>query len=599
MTRLLLILSLFVVTPWCFAKSMNGTSDTIAPPKVEVQNFEYLAQLDSMAHWLFEDANKMRDTTKFSLSFNDSMEIPRYSDSIIRHNMAMIPSEIPLELNPFVQRYIEVYAYKRRSQVSKMLMLSEMYFPIFEEALDRKDMPHELKYLPIVESALNPNAVSRAGATGIWQIMYATGRFLGLKTNSYIDERRDPYRSTEAALDYLEKMHKIYGDWLMVIAAYNCGPGNVNKAIRRSGGKRTYWEIRPWLPRETRGYVPAFIGATYVLSHFEEYGYRPAKPALDINAIDTVMIYDQVTLSKIASHIVTDVSLLALLNPSLKKRSIPASNSGYALRLPINKLVKFEELRDSIFKAPTPAELIATKAEEEKPSAELVKVYYRIKPGDNLGFVAEWYDVSLSNLRYWNGLKGNTIRAGQTLRIFVPENRQGQYADINSMTFKQKQALNGKSTTTVSSMAPATNTNSGKYLTYTVKAGDNLGFIAEWYGCSSQSIRNWNGIYGNTIRAGQSLKIYVSSTKMDYYRPVNDLSFAEKQARVKGTTTSTSPKTSTTSSSNKVYHTVRSGDTIWEIAKKYPGSTIEGIKRANNISNHKGIKPGMKLIIEM
>lgn len=249
-----------------------------------------------------------------------------YHDSVYAKRLYDLPTVMELSYNQVVKNHIEMYAGRRRDQVSYMLALGEYYFPMFEEALDREGMPLELKYLPVIESALNPTAVSRVGATGLWQFMLKTGKGYGLEVNSLVDERRDPYKSTQAAVKYLKDLYTIYGDWNLVIAAYNCGPGNVNKAIARSGGKRDYWEIYNRLPRETRGYVPAFIAANYIMNHYADHNICPAGAYGSELALDTVHVNEEMHFEQIAGVLNMPVSEIKRLNPQYKKDIIPGTS---------------------------------------------------------------------------------------------------------------------------------------------------------------------------------------------------------------------------------------------------------------------------------
>ncbi|MFN8395190.1 MAG: lytic transglycosylase domain-containing protein [Bacteroidia bacterium] len=294
---------------------------------------EILWQLDSLIpchhHQIVDVAKYSRDSLNVHKFAADS--IPAYSSDLVAQRLRDIGSPIALDYNEDVQAFINLYTLSRRDQVERMLGLSHVYFPIFDEVLDREGIPMELRYLPIVESALNPHAKSRVGATGLWQFMLGTGKLYNLEVSSYVDERRDPLKSTEAAVRYLKNMYNTYHDWLLVIAAYNCGPGNVNKAIARSGGKTTFWQIKEFLPRETRGYVPAFIAATYVFSYPSEHNLFPRM--VDFSFVqDTVhLTRAQMSLKSFAEVTQTDFWTLKDLNPELKSDFIPYTAEPYVL----------------------------------------------------------------------------------------------------------------------------------------------------------------------------------------------------------------------------------------------------------------------------
>lgn len=353
--------------------------------------------------------NKDCQTTSNNSPVNDSIYIDRLS---------RIPSIIEMPYNDAVKKLIESYTTRLRSKVSYMLAASNLYMPIIEEALDAYELPQELKYLPVIESALNPNALSRRRAAGLWQFILSTGKLYGLENNSLIDERKDPIKSTWAAARYLNELYKIYKDWNLVLAAYNCGPGNVNKAIKRAKGATDYWAIYNFLPRETRGYVPAFIAANYIMNYYCEHGICPMVSELPLPT-DTILINRDLHMQQIAATCDIEIEQLRSLNPQFKKDIIPGNSKAYTLRLPYNKISLFIEKQDSIYayKADQYINKRKTVAVEETSSKSSKATYHRIKKGDTLGGIALKYGVSVKQLRRLNGIKGNNIRAGKSLRI--------------------------------------------------------------------------------------------------------------------------------------------------------------------------------------
>lgn len=351
---------------------------------------------------------------------------PVFSDSVYIERLKKIPAVFELVYNPVVKKYIELYTMRRRKQMSYMLGVGDYYFPIFEQALDALDLPMELKYLPVIESALNPRAYSVAGASGLWQFMYGTGKIYGLQGNSLVDERRDPIKATNAAVRFLRDLYKMYGDWAMVIAAYNCGPGNVNKAIKRSGGKKDYWSIYPYLPKETRGYVPAFIAATYAMTYHKEHKICPTRMELPY-VCDTVVLKDRMHLEQISSVLGIDIETLRNMNPQYRKDIIPGNGEAYTLCLPENKVGSFIDMKDSImaykadsFSVVTKVVVLPAKADPyyRAGGGAVKKGVYVVKRGDTLSGIAQRRKVSIAKIKKWNNLKSDRIYIGQKLRIY-------------------------------------------------------------------------------------------------------------------------------------------------------------------------------------
>ena len=346
-------------------------------------------------------------------------EGPVVSDSVYIDRLSRIPSIIEMPFNDIVKKYIEAYTGRLRNKVSFMLAAANFYMPMFEEALDTYDLPMELKYLPIIESALNPKALSRQRASGLWQFMLHTGKQYGLETNSLVEERFDPQKSTWAAVRYLKELFDIYKDWNLVLAAYNCGPGNVNKAMRRAGGSTDYWEIYPFLPKETRGYVPGFIAANYVMTYYCEHGICPMDSQLPAVS-DTIHINKDLHLQQVASVCDIDIEQLRSLNTQFKKDIVPGNSKVYALRLPNNTVNTFIERQDSIYAYEASKYLgkrrTVTVSDGTAKNGKGAQ-YHKIRNGETLGAIARRYGVSVNQLRNLNGIQGNNIRAGRTIRV--------------------------------------------------------------------------------------------------------------------------------------------------------------------------------------
>ena len=341
---------------------------------------------------------------------------PALSDSIYINRLKRIPAIIELPYNNIVKRFIEAYSTRLRQKVAFMLSANNFYMPIFEEALDLYGLPLELKYLPVIESALNPMATSRQGASGLWQFMLKTGQIYGLRVNSLIDERRDPIKSTMAAARYLRDLYDIYNDWTLVLAAYNCGPGNVNKAIRRADGKKDYWELYNYLPKETRGYVPAFIAANYIMTYYCEHNIAPMEMRMPEGS-DTIHISRHLNLNQVAEVCHINIDELRALNPQYRRDVVPGNEKPYALRLPNKMIGTYLEKEDSIFSHKSNIYNSRRAIAEVKEIPMDKRTYHKIRNGESLGSIARKYRVSINQLRRLNGIKGDNIRAGKTIRI--------------------------------------------------------------------------------------------------------------------------------------------------------------------------------------
>jgi len=392
--------------------------------------------------------------------------------------------------NPSLENVIKSFLVRKRGLIERMLTVSQFYFPLFEEQLDNHDIPLEMKYLAIVESALNPKARSRVGATGLWQFMYGTGKMYNLDVSSYVDERSDPIKSTEAACKYLSKLYTIFGDWDLALAAYNSGPGNVNKAIRRSGGYKNYWNIRRNLPRETAGYVPAFLATMYLFEYAEEHGIKAQKVDRTYFETDTIHVKSLITFDQISELVGIGTDELKILNPSYKLNIIPyVKGKDYSLRLPKAAMGKFVANEEAIY-----AHVNQQIKSKESPLPQLVKadnrIRYKVRSGDYLGKIAARYGVGVSQIKRWNGLRSNNLRVGQRLNIYSKK-------PVMSSSIASK-SVKAASNTAIVAGAKA----------HTVKSGDSLWTISRKYpGISIENLREWNGISGNNLKPGTKLKL--------------------------------------------------------------------------------------------
>ena len=359
---------------------------------------------------------------------------PVFEKEVYIERLKRIPSVIELPYNDVVQKFIDRYSGRLRHSVSYMLGASNFYMPIFEEALETYGLPLELKYLPVIESALNPKAVSRVGATGLWQFILTTGKQYGLNVNSLVDERRDPVKSSYAAAHYLSDLYKIYGDWNLVIAAYNCGPDNINKAIHRSKGVRDYWQIYPYLPKETRGYVPAFVAANYIMTYYCEHNICPMVTRLPAKT-DTIMVSKNVHLEQVASVCNIDLEQLRALNPSYRRDIVPGLTALSPLRLPQTEVGKFIDREDSVYNyradelfnkralvavnddQPMYTSKSSSSKKSTRRSKSRSKKTVTIRQGQTLSEIAKKNHTTVAKLRKLNGIKGSNIRAGKKLRV--------------------------------------------------------------------------------------------------------------------------------------------------------------------------------------
>lgn len=410
----------------------------------------------------------------------------------LRARLAKLDQRTPFNIayNPSLENVIKMFLTKKRDFIERMLVSSQFYFPMFEQELDNYDIPLEIKYLAIIESALNPRAKSRVGATGLWQFMYGTGKMLDLDVSSYVDERSDPIKSTKAACQYLSQLYNIFGDWDLVLAAYNSGPGNVNKAIRRSGGYTNYWNIRRNLPRETAGYVPAFLAVMYIFEYAKDHGLAINKVERPFFDTDTVRVKKLITFDQISELVGVETEELEVLNPSYKLNIIPyVDGKDYTLRLPVPAVGKFVNNEDAIY-----AQVEKQIKEEEQPLPQLVtaqdRIHYRVKSGDFLGKIAERYGVGVSQIKSWNGLRSNNLRIGQRLTIYP------------------RKPVTSSATVSRSSNTAAKSAIPEGTKIHTVQQGDSLWTISKKYpGISVDNLKEWNGIKGSEIQPGTVLKL--------------------------------------------------------------------------------------------
>jgi membrane-bound lytic murein transglycosylase D len=554
-------------------------------------------------------------------------------------------SPFHIEYNQGLENIIKSFLKNRKRSFERLMAVSEFYFPLFEEAFDKQNIPLEIKYLAVVESALNPKAVSRVGATGLWQFMYQTGKQYGLKIDSYVDERSDPLKASEAAAQYMKNMYAIFGDWDLVLASYNSGPGNVAKAIRRSGGQQNYWNIRKNLPKETQGYLPAFLATMYIYEYHKEHGIKPERAPIKQFATDTVMIKRQMSFKQISELIDIPVAQLQILNPSYKLNIVPAyKDQTHFLRLPQDKMAVFTSNESKIYAyvdreanlRERPFQIVRPIVSQDSVNtfqrlAQAKVRYYRVKRGDNLSTIAQKYDVAVDDLKKWNNIKGNKVAYGKNLKINGVEAEEKSSAIAKVEIDKkgiQKDSLASSTASfyvvqkgdNLSNIAKKFNvtvadiqdwnklttknlplgmalqvvknptnkeevaivTPERKDIQYMVQKGDNLSNIAKKFGATLEDLKQWNNLTSNAIALGSSIIV-----------AKNEIAIVTNKASVASFKKKDDYSNPT---SKEVEYYVKKGDSLYSISKKYPGVTISDLKKWNNIKGEE-LKPGMKLKI--
>ena len=505
------------------------------------------------------------------------------STELLKQRLAEMDSKSPfnIEYNPGLENIIKSFLKNRKKSFERLMAISEYYFPLFEEALAKQNVPLEIKYLAVVESALNPKAVSKMGATGLWQFMYHTGKQYNLKIDSYVDDRSDPLRSSEAAAQYMANMYAIFGDWDLVLASYNSGPGNVAKAIRRSGGQQNFWNIKKYLPQETQGYVPAFLATMYIYEYHKEHGIKPNRAAMPHFATDTILIKREMSFKQISDLLDIPVAQLQLLNPSYKMNVVPFyHDKSHFLRLPMDKIAVFASNEDKIYgyaqrqldlreKPFQVTKAIAAKDTlnyaQQKATLARTK-YYTVKLGDNLGEIANKYNVTVAEIKKWNRLKSSTVARGKSLKIITNESevqtvRKEPKADHHSIASSDAKTKKDIKSDTLSTAVASY---------YVVQKGDNLGSIAKKHNVSVEEIKEWNNLSNTSIQLGASLQVGKKEENAK-----EELAVAPKMENVE--------------------YIVKKGDNLGSISKKY-GSSVDDLKQWNNLSNN-NIALGKSLIV--
>ena len=602
--------------------------------------------------------NLASDIKNINIDEKVDYELPT---ELLKARLKVMDAKSPfnIEYNQGLENIIKSFLKNRKKSYERLMAISEYYFPVFEEALAKQNVPLEIKYLAIVESALNPKAVSRVGATGLWQFMYQTGKQYKLNVDSYVDERSDPLKASAAAAQYMSNMYKIFGDWELVLASYNSGAGNVAKAIRRSGGQQNFWNIRKNLPQETQGYVPAFLATMYIYEYHKEHGIVPNRALIKHFETDTIMVKKEMSFKQISDLLDVPVAQLQLLNPSYKMNVVPFySNVNHFLRMPTSKIAAFVSNEEKIY-----AYINHEENKRERPfvykkrprferdstfvaSDETIFVrknktkFHTVRRGDNLSEIANKYNVAIADIKRWNRLKSNKAPLGRKLKIVTIERQE--------VAVRNKKEPKSNVTENIKSEVANNDAKNNKQQTaeilssnseYTVQKGDNLGTIAKKYNVSISDLKTWNNIQDNNVKLDSKLIINNLNNDVAVLKENTDLKnksyytvqkgdnlskIAKKQgvtvaeiqewnklednnvflgmkllilnAENMPTKNDIAVRDKNDKSSKNSHYLVRKGDSLFKIAQKYPGITVSDIKKWNGISGN-DLKPGMKLKI--
>jgi len=612
--------------------ALLGQAQESAENQAQIKELPKLSYLDSIKAtfvqhetsncidemWMKELSNQeLFDDMQSDIAKIDKGEVVAYdlSTELLKERLEKLNQKSPfnVEYNPTVESVIKSFLKNRPRAFERMMALSEYYFPMFEANLSKYDLPLEIKYLAIVESALNPLAKSRVGASGLWQFMYETGKQYNLEVNSYVDERYDPLKATEAACQYFTNMYRIFGDWDLVLASYNTGPGNISKAIRRSGGHTNYWNIRKFMHPETQGYLPAFYATMYIYEYKKEHGIIPKRAPLTYFETDTVMVKRQMSFKQLSDLLNMPEEQLRFLNPIYKRSVVPfVSDKPHFIRLPKDKLAIFTSNEDKVYayiayedskrekqffrerKPRTTTDSTQTAIvsndsqadfEEETVTRSVKKLktkFYTVKRGDNLSEIADKNNVSMAELKKWNKIKGSAINAGQKLKIQyettvavadrVAKKKKADTLKVSQPIVKKDEIKEAKESNEAVAEA-----------TYVVEKGDNLTQIAQKHNLTVAQLKELNKLEHENLQLGQKLLV----------KAMENQEVAEAE---------TAKETAKKEQRQKEYdrikeYVVQKGDSLMSISKKHPGSSVAEIKKLNNIKSD-NIQPGMKLKIQ-
>lgn len=514
-------------------------------------------------------------------------------------------SPFNIEYNVGLENVIKSFLKNRKKGFERLMGISQFYFPIFEEALAAQNIPLEIKYLAVVESALNPRAVSRVGATGLWQFMYQTGKQYDLKVDTYVDERSDPLKASKAATQYMKNMYSIFGDWDLVLASYNTGPGNVAKAIRRSGGKQNYWNIRPYLHKETQGYLPAFLATMYIFEYHKEHGIVPNKAVANHFATDTVLVKRALTFKQISDLLDISVAELQFLNPSYKREVIPQiTGNNYFLKLPLNKIALFTSNEEKIYAYANYEDSLREKPYSSTYSSKTALVsndsssvkYHKVRRGESLSKISSRYGISMYDLKKWNHLRSNKAPLGRNLKIYTSEE---SIASNDKIRTKVDTTAVKETTTALANTQKIYKEE--KVVTYKdvvkyhkVKSGDNLGEVASKYDVSVAELKKWNKLKGSNIALGAKLKIVKNERVVTTVRKEVKADKNNNEAKIQTAVVSNDTNAEENQNSTDFYE-VQKGDNLFTIAKKFNVS-LEDLKKWNNLNDF-NVQQGSKLTL--
>lgn len=580
--------------PFCLPAQTPIRPDSLLSKINLIEDDQVLVMLDSLATLkIFEDSQFPNANQYQNWSTYSDNDIPAFPDSVYSERIALMNDQSPFEYvyNGEVKKFIELYGVRKRKLTARILGLSQIYFPLFEEQLDKYNMPLELKYLAVIESALNPIANSPAGAKGLWQFMYGTGKVYGLKVSTYVDDRFDPYKSTIAACEHLTDLYDIYGSWSLALAAYNSGAGNVNKAIRRAGGVKNFWAIKKYLPKETASYVPAFIAASYVITYANEHKINPVDPGILYYEVDTVTVHNPLSFDQISEMLNIPMDEIVFLNPAYKQKVIPAApDSPFRLRLRKKYVGSFINNETALYAYRTREGLASDAMARLVLSTYRESELYTVKSGETVSSIAKKFHMTTAELKSLNGLKKNYVKPKKKILVYTKPARDNGQEQATGSTYVPQAVPRDTSAKPASSNPvsepvalkpenPGSRDESPKTI-HVVKSGENLSIIATKYHCTISDLMKWNNLSSQKILVGQKLKL-VSTGKNSTASVTPDT--------VSKTKTATGSQRYTT-------YTIQSGDNLWDIAAKFD-VTVSQLKSVNNLKNNSRLKPGQKIRI--